>query len=107
MKVRVNRQLSAGVFHVNFEVSDFTAEELKKMGSFGVPPINLQWRTSGGNRASGVIPLNQINNGLDAIFNTEADAKKYEEGVLAQIRDVMTRLRESQDKFTSSEEVAL
>jgi hypothetical protein len=107
MKVKVNRQLNAGAYHVNFEVADFTVEELKKMGSFGVPQIQLQWINPGIGRTSSAVPLNRISQQYDAVFNTEIDAKKYEEGVLNQIRGAMQRLRESQDKFSSSEEVAL
>lgn len=107
MKVKVNRQLSSGDYHVNFEVADFTPEEVTKMGSFGVPRINLQWQSKSTGRMAGHIPLTQISKGYDAVFNTETDAKKYEEGVLSEIRAAMQRLRESQDKFSSSEEVAL
>jgi hypothetical protein len=108
MKVRVNRKLSGGYYHVNFEVGDFTPDEVQKMGSFGVPNINLLW---GGGvskpRNSGQVPLNQISNTYDIAFTDEAEAKKYEETVLKQIRDAVERLRESQDKFSSSEEVSL
>jgi hypothetical protein len=44
MKVKVNRRLSSVFYHVNFEVGEFTAEELQKMASFGIPQINLQWQ---------------------------------------------------------------
>src|SRR5712672_3100739 len=100
MKVKVNRQLSAGAYHVNFEVADFASEELKKMGSFGVPQIQLQWTNPAIGRMNAAIPLNQISKQYNAVFLTEAEAKKYEDGVLTQIRSAMQRLRESQDKFS-------
>jgi hypothetical protein len=106
MKVKVNRQLNAGEYHINFEVGDFTADEVKKMSSFGIPSIGLRWTQNTGNRSM-AIPLTQISKVYDASFQNESDAKKYEESVLNQIREAMQRLRESQDKFTSSDEVAL
>jgi hypothetical protein len=108
MKVKVNRRLSAGYYHINFEVSDFTSDEIQKMGSFGVPQINIQ---IGGGPNSGrtalKVALNQISGKLGAGFSTEAEAKKYEDDVFKQIRSAVQRLRESEDKFSSSEEVAL
>jgi hypothetical protein len=106
MKLKVNRLLNAGKYHVNFEVGDFTPDELAKMASFGSPIIQLRWM-SGSNRIASGIALNQINNRYDAIFDDEQEAKDYETGVLNQIRDAIARLRESQDKFSSSEEVDL
>jgi hypothetical protein len=106
MKVKVNRRLSGGAYLVNFEVTDFTTEELQKMASFGVPQITLTF-VAGSGRVTSKIPLNQVGKNYEAGFAGEADAKNYEEGVLNQIRDSVRRLRESQDKFTSSEEVAL
>lgn len=35
MKLKVNRQLSGGLYHVDFSVGDFSSEEVAKMGSFG------------------------------------------------------------------------
>ncbi|MFL6314531.1 MAG: hypothetical protein ACJ71W_20695 [Terriglobales bacterium] len=106
MKVKVNRRLSAGTYHVNFEVADFTTEEITKMSSFGVPKIQLQW-TKGGSKYGGSISLNQISREYDSVFDTEDEARQYEKGILIQIRAAMERLRESQDKYTSSDEVAL
>ena len=108
MKIKVNRRLNAGLYHVNFEVGDFSREEIQKMGSFGVPQILIK---IGGNMTSAPTgiqhPLNQMNSTFDAAFVNEAEAKKYEESVLSQVRSALERLRESQDKFSSSEEVAL
>jgi len=107
MKVKVNRRLSAGFYYVSFDVGDFTPDEVQKMGSFGVPQITLRWGGGGPGLASGQIALNQISAKLSAGFQTEDQARKYEEEVLAQIRKEVARLRERQDKFSSSEEVAL
>ena len=90
---------------MNFEVGDFTAAELAKMSSFGVPSVTLVWVTAPGGRLSGQIAINQIGKRFDATFDTEQEAKKYEEGVLTQIRTAMQRLRESKDDFSSTEEV--
>jgi len=108
MKVKVNRRLTGGFYHISFNVSDFTSEEIQKMESFGVPNINIKF--GGGPNMTiqaRAHPLNQINGSFDAAFPTEEDAKKYEEGVVEQIRSAVQRLRERQDKFSSSEEVAL
>jgi hypothetical protein len=106
MKVKVNRLLRAGKYNVNFEVSDFTQVEVSKMSSFGVPSINLRI-TSGAGTSSSAVPITQINKTQNAIFGAEHVAKEYEEQVLAQIRTEMQRLRESEDGFSSSEEVNL
>jgi hypothetical protein len=108
MKVKVNRKLSEGQYRVNFEVGSFTPDELQKMDSFGVPLISLAWGGVGNQpRTSGQIALTQITAIYNASFNNEEDAKKYEATVLAQIRAAVERLRSSQDKFSSSEEVPL
>jgi hypothetical protein len=106
MKVKVNRQLSAGKYHVNFEVGDFATEEIAKMSSFGVPTITLRWTINNAN-SLGPVGLTQINRGLDAIFDSEQAAKKYQEDVLAQIKAAIERLRGSKDEFSASEEVNL
>jgi hypothetical protein len=106
MKVKVNRQLKAGRYNVNFEVSDFTPEEVAKMSSFGVPTIELQWM-SGNDAVGGRLPLTQIQPRFNAVFGTEQSAKEYEEKVLTQVKAAIQLLRESKDEFSSSEEVTL
>lgn len=106
MKVKVNRSLSSGVYHVNFEVGHFTPEEIAKMESFGAPTITLRWTTSNG-KSIARIALNRIANVYDATFDTEAEAKKYEEAVLSDIRTALERLRQRNDEFSSSDEVEL
>jgi hypothetical protein len=108
MKVKVIRKLSAGFYHVAFEAGEFSSDEVQKMGSFGTPPINIQFGGAPGTaRSSTSVALNQISGRFDAAFPTEAEARKYEETVVNQIRSAMQRLRESQDKFSSSDEVSL
>lgn len=104
MRVKVNRLLTAGKYHVNFEVSDFTPDELAKMSSFGVPTIEMRLSSAGGSTVVRYA-LNQINKSHNSIFGQEAQAREYENSVLEQIRSAMNRLRESKDGFTSSEEV--
>jgi len=105
MKVKVNRLLSAGRYYVNFEVGDFTPDELSKMSSFGVPSITLRLQPN--SVVTVGVPLNQISKGYNAAFGSEQEAKEYEDGVLAQIRTQMQQLRENNDDFSSSEEVDL
>jgi hypothetical protein len=107
MKVKVNRVLSAGRYRINFEVGDFSADEISKMESFGVPSIKLRWYNANGALMLSAVDINRINSKLEAAFATEAEAKDYEQAVLNQLREEMLRLRERQDKFSSSEEVAL
>lgn len=106
MKVKVNRQLTGGLYRVSFEVGEFTADEIKKMGSFGVPTIQMQYTSPQGTFGTQQ-PINQINNMAAAVFRTEDQAKEYEAGVINQLRMAIQQIRERQDKFTSSEEVAL
>jgi hypothetical protein len=105
MKVTVNRQLRGGAFFVSFTVSDFTPAELEKMQSFGVPGISILYRGAAGGRLSASVGINQINEKIVAEFATEDEARKYEEAVLHQMREVMKRLREVRDDFTSAQEV--
>lgn len=104
MKIKVNRLLSAGKYHVNFEVSDFTPEEISKMASFGIPQVDLRSATQVGQQVMRV-PLTQINKNYNAVFALERMAKEYEEAVLTKIRTEMDRLRASKDEFSSSDEV--
>lgn len=108
MKITVSRQLRSGSYHVSFKVGDFTAEELQKMGSFGVPSINLLFIPAGypGQQRNNV-PLNQISEKQLARFSSEKEARDYETNVLQQIRAAMQALRESKDEFTGSDEVAI
>jgi hypothetical protein len=106
MKVKVNRQLSGGKYHVNFEVSDFTPEELGKMASFGVPMISLRWGAPP-QLSAGSVAITQINKTQDATFSVQEEATKYEAAVLGSIESSMRRLRESKDEFSSSREVEL
>jgi len=48
MKLKVNRLLSQGRYKVNFEVSDFSQDELSKMSSFGIPKISLKLNNANG-----------------------------------------------------------
>ena len=77
MKVKVNRRLSAGFYHINFEVSDFTPDEVQKMASFGVPQITIQLR-GGPNSPPSIVSeaLNQINSQLNATFPNDAEANR-------------------------------
>ncbi len=106
MKVKVNRQLTAGKYHVNFEVAGFTPEELGKMSSFGVPTILLKFMSSNG-IANIKVQLNKIQKGYNAAFDTEELANEYETSVIDQIKKEMTRLRQLEDDFTSNIEVNL
>jgi hypothetical protein len=74
MKLKVNRLLSAGKYHINFEVADLTPIEVSKMAGFGVPLIDLRWNTQ-----AGKIPLDQINKTYNAVFGSEQLAKEYEQ----------------------------
>lgn len=107
MKVKVNRVLSGGLYHINFVVGDFTPEEVAKMNSFGIPTIRMR-RGVPGNRPIVVIPVTQINpQQFDAAFVAESEAKEYEQDVIDQLRAELKRLHGMEDKFTSSEEVPL
>jgi hypothetical protein len=70
MKVKVNRVLTSGKYHVSFDVSDFSAVEVAKMQSFGVPGIKLRF-TANNAPGSAVFPITQVSKRLDAIFNDE------------------------------------
>jgi hypothetical protein len=104
MKLNVNRVLSGGLYSVSFSVGDFTADEVKKMESFGVPHIKIM-QEGPGNRRTFMHPLNRIGLQIRAVFSTEQEANSYQENVLGQIRQSMKDLRERTDDFTSTQEV--
>jgi hypothetical protein len=106
MKVKVNRALLYGLYHVNFEVGNFSVEEVTKMEKFGVPMISMVWNTSGGSSA-GKIPLNKISPGLDAVFATEEQAIGYEQTVMNQIKAAVEALRAKKDEYSRSSEFEL
>jgi hypothetical protein len=109
MKVKVNRQLSNGYYVVKFGVSDFSAEELRKMQSFGIPKISILRTVPVPGRGFVPQPLNQpltqINEDLAASFASEEEANGYQESVLEQIRQAIISLRDRKDDFTSTKEV--
>ena len=105
MKITVNRKLASGIYHVWFNVGDFTPEEVAKMQSFGPPAISLSQGIQGQSLASAVLGLPRINDEWVAGFRSEADAKKYEERVLNDIKQAMILLRAQKDHFTSTDEV--
>jgi hypothetical protein len=107
MKVKVNRELNGGKYHVNFEVGDFTPDELAKMSSFGIPIINLVWTAAQGGLISSGLPMTKVGKIYDAGFDTEQMAQEYVDDVVKQLRVAIQRLRESKDDFSSSQEVEL
>jgi len=106
MKITVNRKLESGTYFVSFKVGDFTPDELQKMQSFGVPNVKMKAGLPY-QRTLHASPLTAISEGIRAGFKSEEEAKAYENEVLNQIREAMKSLRESQDDFTSSQEVNL
>ncbi len=106
MKVTITRQLRGGQYSVGFRVSVFTTEELSKMQSFGVPNIQLSF-IAAGTSLTQPVPINQINENFRAVFHDEAEARKYEQRVLNDIRAVMAGLRTGKDSFSSTEEVSV
>jgi 5-hydroxyisourate hydrolase-like protein (transthyretin family) len=106
MKLKVNRQLSAGQYRVKFEVSDFSPEEVSKMSSFGVPSVQVRVNTSQG-QTNLVVQLTKLNSVNDGVFNTEQEALSYERQVTEQIQAAILRIRNSKDEFTSTREVDL
>jgi len=104
MKARVSRTLQNGVYQVSFAFSDFTADELAKMKSFGVPAIQLKIGPLGGIQAIN-LPLTQVNPNFAASFLSEAEAKNYEAGVLAQAKAGIEAIRQRKDDFSSTQEV--
>jgi hypothetical protein len=107
MKLKVNRELNGGLYSVDFSVGEFTPDEVQKMRSFGVPRIEVYMggppptavRQSYQLQITGITPQYKAN------FATEAQAKDYEERVVAQIREAMKSLRERKDDFSSFQEV--
>jgi hypothetical protein len=104
MKLIVHRQLSGGIYVVDFSVSDFTPEEVKKMESFGVPVINMM-HDGPNNRRPLRLQLTRMAPQFRASFLAEDEAKAYEDQVVTQIRAAMQTLRERKDEFTSTQEV--
>jgi len=104
MKVKVNRELLAGVYHVNFEVSSFTVDEVTKMQKFGVPTINMKWSSPQGPK-TGPIPINSITSRYDAVFSLEKQATDYQGDVLSQIKTAIEQLRLKKDEYSLSTEV--
>ena len=106
MKTTVNRKLQGGVYYISFAFTEFTPDELEKMGAFGIPVIEVQYGVPP-NRIKSRIPLNQIGPHYNAGFFDENEAKTYEQSVLNQVRAAMEALRKRKDDFSSSEEVAI
>jgi hypothetical protein len=104
MKLIVNRQLTGGVYIVAFTVSDFSAEEIRKMETFGVPVISMMLKGPT-DRVNFQMPLNRIAPQHKAVFSAQEEAKTYETRVVTQIRHAIESLRERADDFTSSSEV--
>ena len=104
MKIKVHRQLSGGLYHVGFTVSDFTPEEVAKMGSFGTPLIRILHGPPNGRKAFKVV-VTQIGTNYKPSFDTEQEAKTYEAEVVAEIREAMKAIRERKDDFSGTQEV--
>jgi len=104
MKLKVNRELKDGLYHIAFAVSDFSPDEVKKMQGFGVPLIDILHGTPSG-RQGLKLQITQVAPGYRASFPAEEQAKAYEDKVVSQIREAMKSLRERTDEFTSEQEV--
>jgi len=106
MKLQIQKSLSGGQYHVSFQVSDFSQEEVKKMESFGIPQINLM--VDGPlNRRAMWFPLNRITFTYKAGFEQEAEARSYEKNVQDQIKAALQDLRGRKDDFSSMAEVEI
>lgn len=106
MRITVNRQLSGGYYRVGFGVTDFTAEELAKMRSFGVPTVKIVV-SSGGSTYNVDQRITEMNSATIAIFGTEEKANEYIQRVLNDVRGAMAMLREKKDEFTSTDQVEI
>lgn len=104
MKVKVNRELRNGQYHISFEVSNFAVEEVTQMQKFGVPMINMRWNTAAG-ATTGPVALNKITPTYDAFFNNEQQAIDYEQQVMNQIKAAIEALRTKKDNYSTSTEV--
>lgn len=106
MKLKVDRQLSGGLYHVAFTVSDFTPEELSKMASFGVPTARILLGPPNGRQTYKLL-VTQIASQYKASFPTEEEAKKYEQEVVTEVSEGMKSLRARKDDYSSTQEVEL
>jgi hypothetical protein len=107
MKVIVNRRLASGLYWLDFAVSDYTPEELKKMESFGVPTLDILFGPNPGQRQPVKLPMTQLSQQHKVNFPTAKEATEYEQRVVNQIRSLMQALRERKDDYSSTEEVSI
>lgn len=106
MKIKVNRALNAGRYHVNFEIGDFTPDEVNKMSGFGVPLVEVKWTTPAGTSVQQV-QITKVSSGYDAAFSSEQEARDYESKVKAEMKAAIEWLRQRKDDYSSSEEEEL
>jgi hypothetical protein len=107
MKLTVNRLLNGGIYGVQFSVSDFTPDEVKKMESFGIPRVEVL--VGGPMPNTSIQPyrmqITKLSPQHKANFLAEDEAKNYEEKVVTEIREKMKELRARTDDFSSTHEV--
>lgn len=106
MKLRVNRVLSGGLYTVDFSVGDFSADEVTRMKSFGIPVINMMTGSPNGRQPLRT-QITRITPQFAMSFATEDEAKKYETEVVSQIREAMKAIRQRTDDFSSAQEVEI
>lgn len=80
---------------MRFGATDLTEEDRELFKRFGEPWIQFQGASK---------PLTKMSDWAEGVFDSEEEARKYEEEVLARVGKEMDDLRRRRDDFTSSEE---
>jgi hypothetical protein len=105
MKLKVDKNLSGGVYQVAIELGGFTQEEIRRMEIFGVPSVALK-RRQGSVLVNIRVPINQIKE-PPIVFGSEPEATDYIESVTRTIKQEMDQLRTRTDNFTGSQQVEI
>ncbi len=99
MKLYINKTISAGKFYISIYITDFGAEENKKMDKFGVPSINVKPSSVYfNNKYTELIPLNGLNHSF--LFNTELAANGFAATMRRRIEEAVAILKSREDKFS-------
>ena len=99
MKLKIEKKIEGGIYKVEIVASAFSAEEIKKMSTFGSPNISVMPESAwhAGNYVSAV-PVHALGHTFQ--FGTEDQADNFVVNMRSRIATAMSELRSKTDKFT-------
>ncbi len=106
MKVVIEKNLKAGSYLVNVEITEYSEDEIDRVKRFGAPSISIAPETIYYNgRARSVIPVTSLNTSFQ--FSDEQSAEDFIKLLKSRIKSAVDELKGKTDNFSGRDEIEL